>query len=65
MFDLTDNVDSLEIFVDEDSIVLKKYVPTCVFCSSAEDTMEFMGHKVCMNCIETMNRLQSISKDKE
>ena len=29
--------DALEIYVDGDHIVLKKYEPSCVFCGNAKD----------------------------
>ena len=29
--------DSLEIYVDESAIILKKYQPSCVFCNNAKD----------------------------
>ena len=29
--------DSLEIYVDGSSIMLKKYQPACIFCDSAKD----------------------------
>lgn len=54
LFDLTDNEDSLEIFVEDDKIILKKYAPACVFCNSADDVIDYMGKKVCKNCIEKL-----------
>ena len=33
--------DSIEIYVDGDQIVLKKYSPTCIFCSSQDDVVDF------------------------
>ena len=41
---------SLEIYVDNDSIILKKYQPACVFCSSAEDVRPFQGRNICAAC---------------
>ena len=29
--------DSIEIYVENDSIVLKKFEPTCIFCGSNEN----------------------------
>lgn len=55
LFDLVDNEDSLEIFVEDDKIILKKYEPACVFCSSADDVVDYMGKKVCRECIEKLN----------
>ncbi|MDO3680672.1 AbrB/MazE/SpoVT family DNA-binding domain-containing protein [Paenibacillus ehimensis] len=43
--------DALEIFVDGERIVLKKYEPACIFCSSAENTTHFKGKVVCKACL--------------
>lgn len=43
--------DMLEIFVDGDSIILKKYHPSCVFCSDARDVTHYKGKLVCKNCL--------------
>ena len=29
--------DSLEVFVEDNTIVLRKYLPACVFCGNARD----------------------------
>ena len=48
--------DSLEIYVDGASIVLKKYQPACIFCDDAKDVVNSKGKIVCPNCIgELMN----------
>ena len=46
--------DSLEIYVDGASIVLKKYQPACVFCYDAKDVITFKGKNVCPNCIREL-----------
>ncbi|MGL4736697.1 MAG: AbrB/MazE/SpoVT family DNA-binding domain-containing protein [Cellulosilyticaceae bacterium] len=38
--------DSLEIFVDDEKIILKKYEPADIFTGSMEDLIEFEGKKV-------------------
>ena len=48
--------DSVEIFVDNDKIILKKYQPCCVFCSNADNVTMFKGKLVCRDCIEEMTR---------
>lgn len=45
-----DEKDPIEIYVDEDSIILKKYCPSCVFCGSGENVSEFRGKPLCENC---------------
>lgn len=46
--------DSLEIYVDGASIVLKKYQPACIFCDDAKDVINFKGKNVCPNCIREL-----------
>ena len=46
--------DSLEIFVDGASIVLRKYQPSCVFCDSAKDVVSFKGKNVCPRCLKEL-----------
>ena len=46
--------DSLEIFVDNHMIILKKYEPACIFCNSADDVITFKGKNVCKHCIAEM-----------
>lgn len=46
--------DSVEIFVDNDKIILKKYQPCCVFCGNADNVTMFKGKLVCRDCIEEM-----------
>ena len=48
--------DSVEIFVDNDKIILKKYQPCCVFCGNADNVSMFKGKLVCRDCIEEMTR---------
>lgn len=46
--------DALEIYVDADKIILRKYEPACVFCGSAEDVVSFHGKNVCRACLHAM-----------
>ncbi|MEK4854822.1 AbrB/MazE/SpoVT family DNA-binding domain-containing protein [Paenibacillus sp. FSL H7-0756] len=46
-----ENLDPLEIFVDGDKIVLKKYNPGCTLCGSLEDIDHITGKPICLNCV--------------
>lgn len=50
-----DHKDPLEIYVEGDSIILKKYEPACIFCGNANDVLNFMDKRVCKECIEKLN----------
>ena len=42
--------DSLEIFVEGNTIILKKYEPCCIFCGEAKDAKYFSGKYICLSC---------------
>ena len=46
--------DMIEIFVEDDQIILKKYHPSCIFCSDARDVVPYMGKLVCKNCLNEL-----------
>lgn len=46
--------DSLEIYVDGDKIILRKYEPACVFCGNAYEVENFKGKNVCKGCMAAM-----------
>ena len=52
--------DSLEIFVDDDKIILKKYEPCDIFTGSMEDLIDYMGKKVSKASIIEMAKLAKI-----
>ncbi len=43
--------DPLEIYVDTDRIILKKYNPACVFCGNAKDVTFYKDKMICRECI--------------
>ncbi len=42
--------DPLEIFIDEDKIVLSKHNQTCVFCGGTENMQIFKEKNICRSC---------------
>jgi transcriptional pleiotropic regulator of transition state genes len=44
--------DALEIYVDGEQIILKKYEPCCSFCGEARNIISYKGKNICKNCIE-------------
>lgn len=48
--------DELEIFMENDRIVLQKYEPSCVFCSSSLGLVSYRGKNVCQDCIRSMKK---------
>lgn len=50
------NTDPVEIYVEEDKIILKKYAPVCHFCGSTEDLQDFKEKKICSSCINELSK---------
>lgn len=49
--------DLVEIFVDGAAVILKKYMPACVFCGSSKEVSVFRGKNVCAGCIRSLKGL--------
>jgi transcriptional pleiotropic regulator of transition state genes len=50
--------DALEIYVDENAIMLKKYEPACLFCGNADDVVMFGGKLICRECLEKLKEVK-------
>ena len=46
--------DPLEIYVDGEKIILKKYEPGCIFCGSADKLRTFKDKNICEDCFNLM-----------
>ena len=46
--------DSLEVFVDGEFIMLKKYEPACIFCGNAKDVQNIHGKNICKTCLDEL-----------
>ena len=48
--------DTLEIFVEGDQIILKKYHPSCHFCENVENVIQYKGKMICRSCLAELSR---------
>ncbi len=46
--------DALEIYVDGEKIILKKYEPACIFCGNADNVRIYRDKNICCSCLEEM-----------
>lgn len=44
---------ALEIFVDGDRIILRKYAPGCIICGSLDELRHVRGKLICRPCAVT------------
>ncbi|MEK3771121.1 AbrB/MazE/SpoVT family DNA-binding domain-containing protein [Paenibacillus sp. FSL R5-0887] len=53
--------DGLEIFVEGEKIVLRKYAPGCTLCGSLEGIEYISGKPICRPCISKITKLHGLS----
>ena len=46
--------DPIEIFVEDEYIILKKYNPACCLCGSMKDLVNVNGKNICKKCIDEL-----------
>lgn len=46
--------DELEIYMENERIILQRYEPSCIFCGSSRDLISYRGRNVCQDCIREM-----------
>lgn len=50
--------DGLEIFVEADTIILKKYEPSCIFCGNARNVTTYKEKNICPECLSQLKDMQ-------
>jgi transcriptional pleiotropic regulator of transition state genes len=48
--------DGLEIFTEDDQIILRKYETACIFCGNDDDIINYNGKKICKECFSAVSR---------
>ena len=46
--------DELEIFMENDRIILQKFEPACLFCGSSRSLIPYRGKNVCKSCVSKL-----------
>ena len=46
--------DALEIYVEGENIILRKYQASCIFCDNAKDIHVFKGKNICAHCLKEL-----------
>ena len=49
--------DPMEIFVEEETVILKKYEPGCTLCSSVDDLISYKGKNICEGCLDELEKM--------
>lgn len=49
--------DELEIFLDDDKVILRKYEPSCIFCDASRNLVSYEGKNICSECAKKIGKL--------
>ncbi len=49
--------DMLEIFVEENTVILRKYEPDCFFCGSSRNLVQYKDKMICSHCLKELKSL--------
>lgn len=49
--------DTMEIYIDKDSIILKKNEERCIICKSDKNLLSYKNKLVCKTCIKEMQNV--------
>jgi len=47
--------DELEIYMENDRIILQKFEPACLFCGSSRSLISYRGKNVCQECVRKLS----------
>ncbi len=59
---IVNDQDSFEISMDGDRVILQKFHPTCIFCDSLKDVVEYNDYIVCKSCIEKLYSIKDTAE---
>ena len=51
--------DALEIYVEGENIILRKYQASCIFCDNVKGVIQYRGKNVCPDCINKLKALRT------
>ncbi len=47
-----DKGDMVEMYLQEDSLVMRKFTISCIFCGETQGLRTYEGKKICTKCIQ-------------
>ena len=47
--------ENLDIYLENDNILIKKCSESCIFCKSSKDIINYKGKNICKKCLKEIN----------
>ena len=51
------NTDPVEIYVEDNKIILTKYISVCHFCGGTVNLTEYKDKNICADCIDELKKI--------
>ena len=48
--------DAVEIFIEDNKVILQKYMPSCIFCGSSDNVIAYKDKNVCLSCVAELKK---------
>ncbi len=48
--------DALELYLEEDRLVMKKFAPACIFCGGIARLVTYEGKNICGRCVDILKQ---------
>ncbi len=48
--------DALELYLEEDRLVMKKFAPACIFCGGIQQLVTYEGKNICGKCVRVLRQ---------
>ncbi len=55
--------DPIEIYIQGESVVLKKYEASCIFCNNSKKLSNYKDKLICSNCLSQISKLSYESEN--
>ncbi len=53
--------DEIDVFIDEQTILLCKHKPNCIFCGRTQNVAQYKGKAFCSNCWDEINSMKTLT----
>ncbi len=49
--------DELEIYLEDDKVIMKRHEPSCIFCSATRKLVSYQNKSICSDCVRKINEI--------
>lgn len=46
--------DAMEIYIDKNAVILRKYAPACIFCGESNNITRYKDKNICKKCFKEL-----------